>query len=338
MVTLDLEFYGVGVRVESASQDVVDAVRLDFSYFSAATPSAAPALRITHEAAAPDYDGLPELTCSLATPRNICFTDGDLTYIDYFGKALNIYDKRRNHCRIVTGDLSLAHEIAYLTILSRVSERLERKRLHRVHALGLEHGGRGILVMLPSGGGKSTLALSVLRNPDTGIRLIAEDSPLLARRGQLWPFPLRIGVHPQSLPADIDPSFTRVDRRIEFDPKISIDIRYFKDRLCRAPVPASIVLLGVRSTGTESRIVPASRTAALKHFLMNSVIGVGLYQGLEFIMQQSLRESLRHAGQLLSRASNNVGLFRRARVYSFVIGRDRAKNFAALRAFLESAP
>lgn len=334
MATLDLEFYGVGVRLESTAQDVVDAVRHDFSYFSAEAPR--PALRISHDATAPDYDRLPELTCSLATPRNICFTDGDITYIDYFGKALNIYDKRRNHCHIVTADLALAHEIAYLTILSRVSERLERQRLHRVHALGLEHQGRGVLVMLPSGGGKSTLALSVLRSPESQIRLLAEDSPLLAKRGMLWPFPLRIGVHPQSVPPDIDRAFTRVDRRIEFDPKISIDIRCFAERVCRTPVPAALVLLGVRSTGTASRIVPVSRLAAVKHFLMNSVIGVGLYQGLEFIMQESPRESVRHAGQVLSRVRNNVGLIRRARVFTFVIGRDRALNFGALRGFLES--
>ena len=47
--------------------------------------------------------------------------------------------------------------------------------------------------MLPSGGGKSTLALRALQEP--GIGLISEDSPLLDRRGRLHPFPLRIGVN-----------------------------------------------------------------------------------------------------------------------------------------------
>jgi hypothetical protein len=192
--------------------------------------------------------------------------------------------------------------------------------------------------MLPSGGGKSTLALSVLRGQDRGIRLLGEDSPLLAKRGVLWPFPLRIGVHPHNLPADIDPARTRVDRRIEFDPKVSIDIRCFADRLSRAPVPARLILLGVRSTGTAASIVAASRLSAAKHFLMNSIIGVGLYQGLEFIMQKNAREAIRHSGLLLSRVRNNASLLRRARVYTYVIGRDRARNFAALQAFLESTP
>jgi hypothetical protein len=71
---------------------------------------------------------------------------------------------------------------------------------------------------------------------------------------------------------------------------------------------------------------------------MNSIIGVGLYQGLEFIMQKNAREAIRHSGLLLSRVRNNAGLLRRARVYTYVIGRDRARNFAALQAFLESTP
>lgn len=338
MPTLDLDFYGTGVHLESPSADVVDAVRLDFSYFATPEPAAPPALWIGHESAAPDYDALPDLTCSLATPRNICFERGDLTYIDYFGKALNTYDRRLNRCTITTPDAELAHEIAYLTVLSRVSERLARTPLHRVHALGLEHRGRGVLVMLPSGGGKSTLALSILRDPGSGIKLIAEDSPLLARRGMLWPFPLRIGVHPHSLPPDIDRSRTRVDKRIEFDPKISIDVTCFADRLSTAPVPARIILLGVRSTGTQASIRPASRMAAVKHCLMNSVVGVGLYQGLEFMMQARAGDAARQAGLLVSRARINAGLLARTRVYTFVIGRDRARNFEALRAFLNATP
>jgi hypothetical protein len=166
------------------------------------------------------------MTCSLATPRNICFSDGHLTYIDYFGQALNIYDKAASRCQIISDNLELAHEIAYLTILSRVSEALERKRLHRIHGLGIESGGKGTIVLLPSGGGKSILALSLLRQNNQFL-LISEDSPLLRADGHLLPFPLRIGVHPQSLPPDIDLRFLRVDKRIEFSSKINIDIRYF---------------------------------------------------------------------------------------------------------------
>jgi len=331
MFTSQFDFHGIGAQIESSDEEFNRSLEHDFSYFLA--PSLSPRLHLVFERSIPDYDQLPELTCSLATPRNICFGDGRFTYIDYFGQAINIYDKEANHCRIITPDVELAHEIAYLTILSRISEALEKHRLHRIHGLGIESAGRGTIILLPSGGGKSTLALSLLQR-ENPFRLISEDSPLLRPDGYLLPFPLRIGVHPQSVPPDIDSSYIRLDKRIEFNPKINIDIRHFEDKICRQPVPATFLLLGNRTTGRQAQIEGVSRSAALRHVMANSIIGIGLYQGLEFMLQKSLGESARHIGLLFSRAYNNWILLKHARVYQFLIGRDKSRNYECLRSFL----
>ena len=331
MSTSQFDFYGVGVLVESSEEEFQRSVEHDFSYFLG--PTTNPFLHIIFSKTRPDYDGIPEMTCSLATPRNICFNNGHRTYIDYFGQALNIYDQSTNSSRIFTEDMELAHEIAYLTILSRMSEALERKRLHRIHGLGIESGGRGTIILLPSGGGKSTLALTLLRN-NNQFRLISEDSPLIRQDGYLLPFPLRIGVNPQNIPPDINPDFVRSDKRIEFSSKINIDIRYFGAQILRHPVPAESLLLGVRTTGRRAQITAVSKTAILRHVLANSIIGIGLYQGLEFLMQKSLSESFRHIGLLISRAYNNLTLLRHAHVYRFIISRDLEQNYECLREFL----
>jgi hypothetical protein len=325
------DFYGVGVVVESQEPIFQASVEHDFSYFLA--PAANSSIHLTYQKSRPGYDQLPEMRCSLATPRNICFNDGQITYIDYFGQALNIYNKGTNECRIVTEDLELAHEIAYLTILSRVSEALEHKRLHRIHGLGIESKGKGAVILLPSGGGKSTLALSLLRK-NSGFKLISEDSPLLRPDGCLLPFPLRIGVNPKNLPPDIDNRFTRIDKRIEFSPKINIDIRYFGDQVCRQPVPAASLLLGIRTTGQRAEIIPVSKMAVPRHLLANSIIGVGLYQGLEFLLQKNFGESVSHTGLFFSRAFNNWVLLKHVRVYRFLIGSDLERNYECLREFL----
>jgi hypothetical protein len=325
------DFYGVGARVESEEEEFLDAVEHDFSYFLAAADHRS--LLLTLTSSPPDYDRLPELTCSFATPRNICFSNERFTYIDYFGRGLNIYDRQANHCEIITDDLDLAHEIAYLTILSRVSEALERLRLHRIHGLGIEFAGKGSIILLPSGGGKSTMALSLLRRDDR-FRLISEDSPLLRSDGHLLPFPLRIGVHPHMVPSDIDSRYLRLDKRIEFSSKMNLDVRFFGAQVSRQSVPAVSLLLGIRSTGRRARITPVLKTAALKHAMTNSIVGVGLYQGLEFLFQKNFGESVRHLGLLFSRAYSNLMLLRKTRVYQFLIGRDVERNSECLRDFL----
>ncbi len=331
MPAIHFDFYGVGVLVESLDEEFLRAVEHDFSYFL--RPTETPFLRIEYARAHPDYDSLPEMTCSLVTPRNICFSNSRCAYIDYFGQALNIYDPKANHSRILTEDVELAHEIAYLTILSRMTEALARKHLHRIHGLGIESGGKAAIVLLPSGGGKSTLALALLRN-NNPFRLISEDSPLIRPDGQLLPFPLRIGLNPHNVPPDIDPRYVRIDKRIEFHSKINIDIRYFGARISRQAVPANALLLGIRTTGCSARIEPVAKTAMIRHVLANSIIGIGLYQGLEFLLQKSMRESIKHIGLLLSRAYNNTILLRRVRVYRFLIGRDPNRNYECLREFL----
>ena len=115
----------------------------------------------------------------------------------------------------------LVHEAAYQYLLSRIGEHLDLKRRPRLHALGLVGGQGAVAVMLPSGGGKSTLALRALEAP--GVKLLSEDTPLIDRRGRLHPFPLRIGINATDadrVPAD----HVRRIERMEFHPKLVLEL------------------------------------------------------------------------------------------------------------------
>jgi hypothetical protein len=320
------EFYGLCIEVEGDSEDLIREVTRDFSFFRIEDPKKRSVIRINLELASPPYGSLPAMKASFSTPRNICFQNRNISYIDYFGRGLSIYDRKQKTCSVYGMDFHLVHEIAYLFILSVVGEYLDSIGLHRVHALGMSRNNKGILLLLPSGGGKSTMALKMLGQPR--YMLLAEDTPIIDRKGQILPFPLRLGVRPDH-ELSVPDEFLRTVNRMEFDPKKLIDIDYFKDRIGTAVSPG-IILTGQRNLGEVSEIIPISRMKAFKTLFKYAVVGLGIYQGLEFMLERGAWELLGKTGVVSSRLYNSMSLLSKSKCYRFILGRDVEKNCETL--------
>jgi hypothetical protein len=328
VVTECFNVYGLAIEVRSASASLVEEVRRDFAYFCA--PPGGEPVRIEVYGIPPPYEELPPLPAAFFTPRNVCFRGKQATYIDYFGRGLAVFDRAEKLCVVYGTDHDLVHEIVYLFILSTVGQYLDSRGIHRVHALGVSYRQQGVLLLLPSGGGKSTMALSLLREP--GFLLLSEDTPLIDRRGHMLPFPLRLGVRPEQQ-TGIPPQHLRTVRRMEFDPKTLIDIEYFRDCLGQAVEPR-FLLIGERNLGEVSEIVPLARHRALKTLVNNMVVGLGIYQGMEFLLERGVWEVLGQGGVATSRLYNSLRLLGRVSSYRFVLGRSREKNRQTLLEFL----
>jgi hypothetical protein len=330
------DFHGVAIEVASPSADLVNEVRRDFTWFhrEPGVATSADTFRIELHLERPSWDELPALPAAFFTPRNVCYRDGGRTYIDYFGRALAIFDRAAGSCVVRGEDADLVHEIAYLLILSTVGERLDRRGVHRVHALGVCHRERGVLLLLPSGGGKSTMALRLLREP--GFELIGEDTPLVDRHGTLLPFPLRLGVRPGE-DTGVAPEHLRTVRRMEFDPKTLVDIEVFRDRIVRGPVAPGVVLVGERNLGRVSAIEPLAHAAALGALVKYMIVGLGVYQGMEFLLERGVGDLAGKVGTAGSRLRAAVRLLRRSSAHRFVLGRDIDRNYRTLLDFLGGA-
>jgi hypothetical protein len=113
---------------------------------------------------------------------------------------------------------------------------------------------------------------------------------------------------------------------MEFAPKYTVALEYFKDKISDKTPPVRYILCGRRCLGEEPYIEPLSKCGALKEMINNSVVGVGLYQGIEFLMQRGLFELLKKSGLLFSRFRNAAKVVSTAKTYSFVLGCDRRKN------------
>ena len=319
-MTEHFDFYGLTIEVNSTSVELVEEVRRHFAYFR--VPSGNAQVRLEMCFAAPPYGNLPSLPASVITPRNVCYQNTKTSYIDYFGRGLAVFDREKKRCVIYGTDHDLVHEIAYLFMLSTVGQYLDGRGIHRVHALGVSYRNRGILLLLPSGGGKSTMALELMRRPE--FLLLGEDTPLVDRRGRVLPFPLRLGINPNH-DTGIPPQYLRTINRMEFDPKTLIDIDYFKDRLGGAVEPG-LILVGERNLGEVSEIVPLARHRAFKALVKYMIIGLGVYQGLEFLLEKGLWELLGKGGVVASRFYNSLSLLARTPAYRFVLGRNTERN------------
>jgi hypothetical protein len=194
--------------------------------------------------------------------------------------------------------------------------------MHRIHSLGAVIRDRAVLILLPMGGGKSTLGMQLLKFP--GVRILSDDSPFLDRRGRVFAYPLRIGLLPGSEDA-IPAGQRRMIRRMEFEPKHLVNYAFFQDRVCTSAEPG-LVLVGARTLRPDCHIEEVGSLAGLRACIANCVIGVGLFQGLEFILQSSAFDLLKQFGIGFSRFRNCAQMVRRSRVGRVHLGADAELN------------
>jgi hypothetical protein len=333
MSTIDV--HGLRVQVTGDWPEPLDNLRRDFAWFASSDDDTTPAdLEVAIERRPPDLDRFGPLVASFVTPRNVVYQGEGVTVVDYFGKAVAVLDRSRSRLTVQGEDEHLVHEAAYLYLLSRFGEHLESKGLTRVHALALAGPRGAVALLLPSGGGKSTLALRALQAD--GVRILSEDSPLLDRRGRLHPFPLRIGINAtdaDKLPAG---SVRRLER-MEFHPKLALDLEAFADRIEPSAQRLRHIVIGRRTLGREARLERVPRAAAIGVLTREAVVGVGIYQGMEFILQRGLRDVVGKLDVAVLRATCCAAGLARARVWRATLGRDRERNWAALQPLLGNA-
>jgi hypothetical protein len=302
-----------------------DGLAEDFRFFTGtAARDAAPIGHVTLDLTegVPDYDGLPVSDAKVYTPRNVVYRDHGRRIIDFGGRGLAIYNAAEHTFKMVSEDPHLVYEAGYLFLLSQIGQALDSRGLHRLHALAMSYRGHAILVLLPMGGGKSTLGGALLEQQDLSI--LSDDSPFIDRLGNSLAFPLRLGLLKGS-EQQVPPEHRRLVQRMEFGPKYLVNYSYFEDRVVDRAKPG-LLLFGRRTLAREGRMEPASYTTAMSGMIPNMIVGLGLFQGLEYLLERSTREIAGNVGLGWSRFRNAHTLVRSSQTFLFHMGRDLAAN------------
>jgi hypothetical protein len=322
------DVYGLRLTVRGDWDEVVEALRRDLAWFE--VDGGNPDVQIELNRDEPDYDAFGNVVASFVTERNVVYHDGERTIIDYLGHAVSVVVG--THAAIVGTDARFARRAGFDFALARIGDHLDRHSMPRLHGLGLSGAKGGVVVMLPSGGGKTTLALRALR--EDGVRFLSEGSPIVDARGRLHPLPFPLWVR-DSAPeaAGLPLEHVRVVDGELSDPRI-LEVAAFNDRIETEPPRLAHIVLGRRSLGRESQLVEIPRRAATATLLRDSVVGFGFFQGAEFLLRHGLRDLRHRAGPMATRARVCATALHGARVWQLTLGRDRDGNWRALETLL----
>lgn len=326
-----IDIHGLVLECRSESSELLDCVTRPFKFFEAR--SGAPSAVIRVEEKEPAYDSFPILKSSFSTPRNIVFRDGGLKIIDYFGKGIILSDNGREFT-IHGRDKDFLQEAFYLLVLSLCGQYCDEKGILRVHALTFSWQDTAVLFSAQSGGGKSTMAFSLLESGD--FKLISDDEALIDSAGLVLPFPIRMGTLDRDKIDTIPDKYVYKINRMEFGEKYFVDIEYWNDRLERRHLDKKMLFTAQRLLNGEPYIEKSGLIDTLRNLTSAAVIGFGLYQGMEFVFNSSPRELFSRLPVFVRRFRSAVRLAREAESYKIFLSRDPLKNLRLIEEFLKN--
>lgn len=280
----------------------------------------------------PPYYKIPPLEASLYNRGSICYRNKAMHYVDYAGKGLMIYNFKKENADIYSEDETLLYEKARLAILSRIGELLDKRHIHRIHAVGFSKDKKATICLLPMEAGKTTMAVNVLRD-NNGIKLISDDICFIDFKQYVYPFMLRVGIRDKDFISNIpDEYITKINRDF-YGEKYLIDLIYFKDHIAKKSKVYNI-LIGKRIFQEKTEIKRISKTRCIIPFIQSGVFGLGLPQIVELFLRCNFLDIFNKIIFLFSRAFLFLILIFRAKTYEFRIGRNQVNAAKELANFV----
>lgn len=332
--TLDLHIYNIKVRIASSSEYVFENLEKDFVFYmnKNGTDNLCKEIKINIHKGNPLYHKVPPLAASLYSLGSICYRSKGVHYVDYSGKGLLIYNFRKEEGNLYSKDEGLLYEKSRLVILSRIGELLDNRHIHRVHAVGFTKDKKATVCLLPMEGGKTTLAMNVLKK-DNKIKLISDDVCFMDIGCYVYPFTLRIGARDQNLISDIPEKYiTKIGRNF-YGEKYLIDVTYFRHRIAEKCKICNI-LIGKRIFQEETEIRRISKIRCLVPFIQSGVFGLGLPQIVELFLRGSFLDIVKKINMIFSRSILFLSIVSQSKTYEIKIGRDLEKTDDVLINFI----
>ncbi|MCO5141641.1 MAG: hypothetical protein M9962_00965 [Oligoflexia bacterium] len=306
----------------------------DFDYFTNRIEKKGNAkfhLKLQTEERAIDPSEKPNAPATKIFPECIKFEFSQKEVFQYGDDLLLTVERDINSCTgtLVSQNTNLAIEISYLFLQTEIGKFLDQMGLHRIHALGIANkNNHGAIFLLPSGGGKSSLAKHLVSQE--GIRLFSDDCPIIDRLGRLRPFPLSLSFKKgTNLPNEWKERTREFSRRKHGDKILVSTLSLSEENLPRPTdkAPLKHIFIGIRhGTLNEPKIVRSKKSAAALPLFRDLVVGLGLPQVVELVLSNGAKSLIGLTKPALSRSLSMSSAIARAKVYEIHLSDNSEKN------------
>lgn len=263
----------------------------------------ADALVLKIDQSLPDTKVIPQYLSRMQSLNSITYQEGQIRYNDYYGKLISIFDYDHETSTIISMDLDKTHEVAYLLILSRVGKKLDLKGLHKLHAFAISYRDNALVCMMPTKGGKSTLLMNLLKDPE--IKMISDDIPLFNVKGEILPFPIKIGLdhYSNTLPVKDPEHNIYFLKREQYGLKTFISTAGLEEKVEKPGKKFKKVILveAYRFNSATSTLKRNSLLKTYKGLMKHAVVGVGLPMIMEYFWEFGIKDFFIKAIIFLSR-------------------------------------
>lgn len=327
---LTLRFAGCAVSVASDEQPVCDRLARDFVYYRSGGEAGDDAITVTAELGDPDA---VEVRGWYLFPKfnGRVYGWGDQRWVRY-QDALVYYDGSQNRGRVISRSADLLYHYTYYLLIAKVGEALDGRGLHRLHALGVSVGGNAALLPMPISGGKTTMALALMQDPE--VLLYSEDTPLIDRRGRVHPFAIRLALR-ESQAAGFPPGRLRIKDDPVFGVKYLLDLEHYGlHRVQGAPGEKPMILWGRKAGLAEPELRKMGALQSLGLLLLFVGTGKDCPQRAELLVRLSPGGLLTIARMVCNRCVAAIRLWRGSRSYWFDMTPEPARNAAFVKAQL----
>ncbi|MBI4403810.1 MAG: hypothetical protein HY537_06605 [Deltaproteobacteria bacterium] len=324
--SINLNVYGQWIRVASYSRAVIECVRHDFHCFLEQEKNdgalSAFEVKVRRSRYRPkDWRVL------LKTGRSTLFWSGTgERRICFFNKAWVSYRFWNKKCDVFCDDKTVGYETLNLVLLSVMGESLDLKGMHRLHGFGFSIDGEGAIMLGPSGVGKSTLGMELLRRP--AMQLLSDDTPLIVKNGRMKAFPLRIALKEKP---NVGKKHLRKFPRVHHGFKYVVGGAFFKNQV-QAESDVKWLILAQRSH--RDAIECVGRWKAVWPILKWLVIGYETPQVWEMYLRLSPKEVFYKTRILLNRLRLAHQLISRTRVAKLTVSNQSSSASDSVVSFL----